>query len=201
MLSTIHNANEYVMVKRKEKIADKWESIDVKQPKVISEYNSFMNGVDKSDQILSSNNLLRKCFRWWKTLFFHLIDIAIVNGFILFQDSRKQGKLNKATRPRGYSLLSSREELVRYILDIPEFAEPPIYRHLAPAEPKIPITHIPDFTSARRNCHNCYEKTKKEYKVSSFCPDCKVYLHCNPKMNCFAEWHRNKSYWTLFAVE
>ena len=93
MLSTIHNASEYVMVKRKEKVADKWESIDVKQPKVISEYNSFMNGVDKSDQILSSNNLLRKCFRWWKTLFFHLIDIAIVNGFILFQDLRKQGKL------------------------------------------------------------------------------------------------------------
>ena len=60
MLYTIHNANEYVMVKRKEKVADKWESIDVKQPKVISEYNSYMNGVDKSDQILSSNNLLRK---------------------------------------------------------------------------------------------------------------------------------------------
>ena len=131
MLSTIHNANEYVMVKRKEKVADKWESIDVKQPKVISEYNSFMNGVDKSDQILSSNNLLRKCFRWWKTLFFHLIDIAIVNGFILFQDLRKRGKLNKVTRPRGYSLLSFREELVRNILDIPESAEPPIYRHLA----------------------------------------------------------------------
>ncbi|XP_066926570.1 piggyBac transposable element-derived protein 4-like [Clytia hemisphaerica] len=153
MLSTIHNANEFVMVKRKEKVEDKWESIDVKQPKVISEYKSYMNGVDKSDQILSSNNLLRKCLRWWKTLFFHLIDIAIVNSFILFQELRKQGKLGDVKRPKDYSLLHFREELVRNILGIPEFADPPIYKLLTPTERKVPITHIPDFTSSRRNCH------------------------------------------------
>ena len=30
--------------------------------------------------------MLRKCLRWWKTLFFHLIDIAVVNSFILFRE-------------------------------------------------------------------------------------------------------------------
>ena len=151
-----------------------------------------MNGVDKSDQILSSNNLPRKCLRWWKTLFFHLIDIAIVNSFILFQELRKQYKLDKVKRPKDYSLLHFREELVRNILDIPEFAEPPIYKLLTPAERHVPITHIPNFASTRRNCHLCCEKTKKEFKVGCFCPECKIYLHCNPKTNCFAEWHRTK---------
>lgn len=84
MLTTIHNANDHIFVKRKEKHEGNWESVEIKQPKVISEYNSFMNGVDKSDQILSTNNLLRKCVRWCKTLLFHVIDIAVVNGFILF---------------------------------------------------------------------------------------------------------------------
>ena len=35
-----------------------------------------MNGVDRSDQLIGTNNVMRKCLRWWKTLFFHLIDIA-----------------------------------------------------------------------------------------------------------------------------
>jgi hypothetical protein len=34
---------------------------------------------------VSKNKSLRKCTRWWKTLFFHMVDIAIVNYFILFQ--------------------------------------------------------------------------------------------------------------------
>ena len=33
-----------------------------------------MNGVDSSDQMLSNHNVRQKCYRWWKVLFFHLID-------------------------------------------------------------------------------------------------------------------------------
>ena len=36
---------------------------------------------------MAKYNLLRKCVRWWKTLFFHMVDMGIVNGFILFQAS------------------------------------------------------------------------------------------------------------------
>ena len=55
-------------------------------PGAIGKYNKYMNGVDRSDQLIGTNNVMRKCLRWWKTSFFHLIDIAIVNGFILFQE-------------------------------------------------------------------------------------------------------------------
>ena len=44
-----------------------------------------MNGVDRSDQMLANNHCSRKCRKWWKVLFFHLIDIAVVNAFILFK--------------------------------------------------------------------------------------------------------------------
>ena len=47
-----------------------------------------MNGVHRSDQALAKNNVLQKSRKWWKTLFFHMIDIAIVNGHILFQSHR-----------------------------------------------------------------------------------------------------------------
>ena len=46
------------------------------QPQAFATYNKYMNAADRSDQILATNNVLRKCKRWWKTLFFHLIDTA-----------------------------------------------------------------------------------------------------------------------------
>ena len=45
-----------------------------------------MNAVDRSDQILATNNAKSKCMRWWETLFFHLIDMAVVNTFILIKE-------------------------------------------------------------------------------------------------------------------
>ena len=62
------------------KMSNKWETVEVKQPMAIHKYNAFMNGVDKSDQILNTNNVLRKCVPWWKTLFFHMIDFFFLIG-------------------------------------------------------------------------------------------------------------------------
>ena len=80
MLSSVDVVNEYVTVNRKIKISYKWETVEVKQPMAIHKYNAFMNGVDKSDQILNTDNVLRKCVRWWKTLFFHMIDFFFLIG-------------------------------------------------------------------------------------------------------------------------
>ena len=90
-----------------------------------------MNGVDKSDQILSAHNLLRKFIHWWKTLLFHLIDIATVNSFIIFQECRKiDPSIKGLERPASYSLVNFREEIVRHILGLEEFSNPPVYKNL-----------------------------------------------------------------------
>ena len=52
----------------------------VPQPQTISNYNKYTNAVERSHQILATNNVLRKCTRWWKTLFFHLIDTSPVQS-------------------------------------------------------------------------------------------------------------------------
>jgi len=44
-----------------------------------------MNGVDKSDQLLAKYNLLRKCVKWWKTLFFHMVDMVVVMDLSSFK--------------------------------------------------------------------------------------------------------------------
>lgn len=39
---------------------------------------------DKSDQYLAYHIVLRKTVRYWKTSFYHMIDVAVVNAFILY---------------------------------------------------------------------------------------------------------------------
>ena len=87
MISTTGNANNPGQVKHRVKTADGvWNSVEVTQPQVFAMYNQYMNAVDRSDQILATHNVQRKCTRWWKTPFFHLIDIGVVNSFIHFRD-------------------------------------------------------------------------------------------------------------------
>ena len=72
-----------------------------------------MNGVDRSDQILTTNVVLRKSMKWWKTLFYHLTDMAEVNGIILFKEHQAQFPDDDALqRPSNYSLADFQEEIV-----------------------------------------------------------------------------------------
>lgn len=57
--------------------------MEIPRPIAIEKYNQFMGGVDKSDQYLAYHNVLQKTVRYWKTLFYHMIDVAVVNAFVL----------------------------------------------------------------------------------------------------------------------
>ncbi|KAK3721643.1 hypothetical protein QZH41_003665 [Actinostola sp. cb2023] len=165
MLTSIHNANDYVMVDRKEKNDNRWQNIQVRQPKAIRDYNSFMNGVDRSDQIIGQNTALRMCRRWWKTLFFHMIDMAVVNSFILFQLHRAEHPdVEELKRPKKYSTAEFREELVRQLSDIDEYGNPPVFNPFAKEPGNFETAHIPQFTEAKRNCKVCYETNKQVLK-------------------------------------
>ena len=91
-------------------------------PGPYNNYNKYMNAVDRSDQILATNNVNRKCMRWWKTLFFHLIDIAMVNSFLLFREHQSKFPDNvDLHRPSHFSLGGFREEIVRQLCNLPEY--------------------------------------------------------------------------------
>jgi len=152
-----------------------------------------MNAVDRSDQILSKNCALRKCMRWWKTLFFHMIDIAIVNSYILFQLHRAEHPDNEALkRPHKFAIAEYREELVRDLAGFNEYGPPPVSKPPTREPGEFVTVHIPKFADTKRNCKVCYTVAKEEMKVRSCCsaPQCNnVYLHCTRDKNCFEIWH------------
>jgi hypothetical protein len=59
------------------------EVVDVPLPSAIKHYNLFMGGVDKSDQLISYHCILRQTKKYWKTLFYHLLEICITNAAVL----------------------------------------------------------------------------------------------------------------------
>jgi len=46
----------------------------------------MIGAVDKIDMILNSVNSIKKCLKWYKQYFFHLMDLAIYNTYILYKN-------------------------------------------------------------------------------------------------------------------
>ena len=135
---------------------------------------------------------------WWrKTLFFHLIDIAVVNSYILFQEYRTNCPDESALKqPPTYSLVNFREEVLRGLCGFPEYGPPPGQATPKPAPPSpdapwFVTEHIPCFSEERRACVVCWHKEKKQYKVqtSRKVPQCNQYMHISSDKNCFEVYH------------
>ena len=90
--------------------ADGKRTMEIPRPIPIEYYNHYM-GVDKSDQFLSYHNVLRKTVRYWKTLFYHMIDVGVVNAFVLYNH------LALLTGCRTVSENDFRDELVLQIIE------------------------------------------------------------------------------------
>lgn len=185
LMSTIHTANKFVPATRRQKTGDRWTLITIKRPLLVQDYNAGMLGVDKSDQIIGTYNVLRKCVRWWKTLFFHCVDIACVNSFILYQGHRKENPgVPELAQNARFDQLAFREQLIQQILDYND-----IEQDRAPYPSLEPIRHQPQKMEKSKNCKLCYRKKKVEQKTYNKCSTCEVPLCFTSSRNCFSEWH------------
>ena len=54
------------------------------KPLVVDKYNQYMLGVDRLDQRMSYYQFNRKSVRWWRQVFFWVLEVMIVNAFILY---------------------------------------------------------------------------------------------------------------------
>ena len=53
------------------------------KPHVVEQYNGHMGYIDNSDHMANSYSLSRHTFKWTTKFFFHLLDLTILNSWIL----------------------------------------------------------------------------------------------------------------------
>ena len=68
-LSSMHHANRFSFADRRSEVNGQYRTLNVRQQKLVKDYNAYMGRVDKSDQLINKYNTLRKTNKWWKTLF------------------------------------------------------------------------------------------------------------------------------------
>ena len=80
--STYENPNDVLEVKRWDR--SKKESITIKCPEIVRNYNKSMGGVDLCDMLISLYLTNIKTKRWYIKILFHCVDISKVNAWNLY---------------------------------------------------------------------------------------------------------------------
>ena len=180
MLSTIHQGSTMMNLP-----PNRRGEVRVK-PEVVVEYNDGKKGVDVSDQLATYYHTPRKCRKWYLNLFFHLVDTAVVNAYVikrLLGGRMKHKEFNLALVDSFCPINRRRDPLPA--------AAGPSRRRPAPARrsdppPPLPAGHQLVKTPKPRRCKQCkLEKRRRAVKFA--CSLCDVGLCPAP---CFATFHQ-----------
>lgn len=77
-------------VKRFDKKENK--SIDIPCPNLVKEYNRHMGGVDLLDGLIGRYKIRMRTKKWYLRLFYHLMDVTIINCWLLYRKIRRDRK-------------------------------------------------------------------------------------------------------------
>jgi len=186
VLTTIHGTS-MVPKRRRSRLAIGGIE-EVMKPTAIEQYNQHMGGVDKSDQLLSYYGFSHRTVKWWRRAFFHLLDLSVVNAFILYRQTH--------TSKPSLTHEQFRVELVKELLlmagsDL--LHESALHPSLPPSErlygrhfpEKIPVR--PSGALSQPDCCVCSNQKERRRKTTTYrCKQCMVPLCVVP---CFELYH------------
>ncbi|MCA9487312.1 MAG: hypothetical protein KC548_06670, partial [Nanoarchaeota archaeon] len=146
--------------------------IKIRKPEALAEYTQNMNGVDKVDQMASYYSFNRKSFKWWKKVFFYLIEVSISNSYVLYL----QNKGEKTMKRKEYRLLLI-EKLLSHRRNVQTTPKPLPQR----------FQHFPHHMDSTRQCYWCKHYYDEKRRTKYYCLKCEVPL-C---ILCFKWYHRH----------
>ena len=154
----------------------------IPQPKAISDYNQFMNGVDLHDQLRKRYACGRPSKKYWKYLLWFIVDCCRVNAYIVYKESS-----SRTMRKKRFTHLDFIVELGRTMIG--NFTSrkrvcvreslPPLYVE----NNRVPhvFQRLP---GKRRRCKECHTIGIRKEVVTG-CPICNIHM-CK---DCFCAKH------------
>jgi len=59
------------------------------EPSSVLLYNSKMGGVDEVDKMMKPYQNHKKILKWYKKIYFHMLDLAAYNSFVLYKQKKQ----------------------------------------------------------------------------------------------------------------
>lgn len=82
-------ASTYVVSEKAETVSrfdtKQKKKVSIACPKIAKEYNAHMGGVDLMDSYLGRYKIRTKSRKWYIRLFYHMIDMAVINSWVLYR--------------------------------------------------------------------------------------------------------------------
>ena len=149
MLSTAHDNSMVTKTRRTRHIQGGHE--EIRKPSMIEEYNKYMEGLDKSDQLLSYYGYPHRTVKWWRRAFFHPLDLAIVNGYIMYIEAPHT---DRQLTHELFRIQLAKELLTSVAVNIMEDVEHATGPAPQPLPPLARLTehHIPGRLPRQTNC-------------------------------------------------
>ncbi|KAL0879584.1 hypothetical protein ABMA27_003312 [Loxostege sticticalis] len=180
ILSTIHKDE----MGPSEKM-DRSTGLPVMKPECVLDYNKNMGIVDTNDMMLSSLRCIRKVTKWYKKLFFHIIDLHLLNSFHYFKVLRD----DNTSRFEKFQLSVITQIVLKYCgdrtLPVTARAIDQPTRLLGNASQHMPA-FIPN--SKKLRCKVCSHLYRRRRETRYLCEICKVPL-C---VTCFRTYHERR---------
>ena len=162
--------------------------ISVPCPKSIIDYNMFMGGVDRGDQIRGYYSCRTKCRKFYKYIFHFLFDVAITNAYILQKSSCGSAPFK--------TIKEFRLQLASDLIG--DYCSRRRAGRGAGVVCTLPLRHHPmkiveekvskKGRHKRARCHRCYSTSKSSVYTSC---ECQLWMcHTGEQhTDCFALWH------------
>jgi len=172
------------------------KQVEVDCPHSIKEYNRHMGGVDLLDSHIGRYKIKIKSRKWYIRLFYHLLDMTVVNSWILYKRvCEVKGQVSQ------YTLAGWRKDLAYTLSKFGEL-RPTKGRRSNSLELKIKSTRPQSFrptkdirTDMISHWQNLVDKRGRckfpgcKGFTNTQCEKCQVFLCYNKTQNCFKKFH------------
>ena len=191
MIATNDSGDDTVRATRRHR-----EIVNLPVPVCVGRYNRHMGGVDRLDQMRAYYGVGRAGRRWWKYLFWGILNVGLINAYVLWTIANRP--LPASTRL--FSLKSFKLKLIHDMCDghisRGQRAQPAVDNLLVDyvvADNVVDGHPFVKFVGRKRACHVCSREHRRtsggRYVESSFgCSACRVYL-CRYGV-CYQQFHR-----------
>ena len=153
--------------------------VEKRAPAVAVDYNKNMGPCDRSNALKENYSVqLVHHRRWYMGLIYYSFEILLINAHVYYNASCGAGQ---QLPQKAFRKIVAAELVRRSKANTGEHRSAHSATHKA-------ADHMPfTTTNVKKQCQHCYNVHKKQFKITTGCSTCSVYLH----IECYADYHKS----------